>query len=161
MFLARFIAFVAFVSVVAAQYPEDCTFDVGGCSFDLSALEDPNGDYRASGAVANGSVFYVNVCRPVVTTACGSDVAACYVWESGRASLGNVGRIGAPRPLPGGGLRLWFDGGLRGRSMNVDFWCSSSNETGGPRWVPNPGSEHFIFEWKTKHACGRCAKYIA
>lgn len=150
-FLLCIISFLAFASWTSA---DPCQFEVNGVVYDLSALRNDKQDYKQS-VIGMGKNVYVsiNVCRPVLTSSCGTDSGACQEWcvretipsvsnrlrdsAKGHASFGRASTVTAElldstdynleNPQ---GLTLQYQGGDGIRSYQVDFVCA---DQGGVR----------------------------
>jgi len=144
----------------AFGYP--CTYSWGGNKYDASPLANNQTDYHFN---VQGTDFWLNMCRPVVTDLCGTDSAACQQWDPqvGHASLGSANTaVFNPPNIPGvndQGYTVQFTGGdpipgqNANRTMEIDFICSPGSGLGIPSFSGEDPPLHYNMQWRTQYAC--------
>jgi len=110
--------------------------------------------------------IWLNICRPLINTLCGSGVAGCQQWDpnnsGGKASLGTAASqsFAWGQQLNGEtGLMLKYTGGGPinnvPRNMEIDFNCDPNTQIGYPVYVTeSTATITFYFTWNTSLACG-------
>jgi len=143
---------------------QTCTYtDSKGMNYNLAPLKNDQNDYFQN-VVAKKWNIWINVCRPLVTTLCGTAAAGCQQWDpstpAGKASLGTVASMALtdlkrPGPGPNGkyGVTASFTNGGSGRTFEVDFQCDEGQNPGSFGFLDESPNLHYNFGWPTKYAC--------
>jgi len=151
--------------IIYGQTPS-CQWTNNGNSYDLSGLTNNAVDYKIAYAPPDAKKnVWLNICRPLINTLCGTGLAGCQQWDpnnsGGKASIGAT----ASQSFAYGtqysgstGLMLKYGGGALAnnipRSMEIDFICSPGSGIGTPSYVTEVSSSAtYIFTWTTQYAC--------
>lgn len=160
-----------------------CTFDVGGASYDLSALQALSLPQSVVGAQGQYT-YYVSVCKnSVAPTGCigiqapGLQVAGAGCYKIGslltppQTSLlpANLDPAESASPLPmqptetqpaEKGFQLAYQGGdvakncpTTGRVLRIQFLCNGDVESQLSPSYENSQRCHYTVQWTTKYAC--------
>jgi len=115
--------------------------------------------------IYNGTqVFWLNMCRAVITTNCGGSVGGCYqpyIYSSSFVSMGSASSMyfsWATQYSGSYGLSAIYNGGLYSNyvssNMQIDFTCSPGAGVGTPSYVgQNSTTGTYYFAWSTQYAC--------
>jgi len=105
---------------------------------------------------------YINICRTVVSTACGTvtgGVGGCQVWQpsnpTGKAVMGLANSISfmtLQNQTYEGQKGLTFTGGGGGRSFTLDLQCVPNAGVGTPLFEEEV-TLSYNFGWQTQYAC--------
>jgi len=156
--LACFSSLNAQTTFYSCNWTNSATGDI----YNFNPLLNNNTDYFEQ---TSAWKVWINVCRQLVSTLCGTNVAGCQQWDpnnsGGKASIGAT----ASQSFAYGtqysgstGLMLKYGGGALAnnipRSMEIDFICSPGSGIGTPSYVTEVSSSAtYIFTWTTQYAC--------
>jgi len=129
-----------------------------GDTYDLSPLTNNNYDYFQN-VTAKKWWVWINICRPVLVTQCGTSdggIAACQQWDSnlGKAILG-LGNtvIYSALPTADKGVVAQYSQGAAGRQFELSFWCTPHTGLGSPVFQVEQPPNYYRFDWETEYAC--------
>jgi len=157
-----------FESILGQSTPIPCTWtdSATGQTYDLSALSSASSDYKMNYDTTDAKkLVWINMCRPLVNTLCGTTVAGCQQWDpnnaNGKATLGIASTLAfsyGTQSTGGSGLIAKFSGGTVvnnvPRNIEIDFTCSASAGIGTPTYVSETKTTlTYIFSWSTQYAC--------
>jgi len=159
---------VLYFTSIFGQTPFPCTWTnpATGQSYNLAALSSSTTDYKINYDTADPKkLIWINMCRPLVNTLCGTTVAGCQQWDpnnsNGKATLGIASTIAfsyGTQSIGGNGLMAKYTGGTVSngipRNIEIDFICGASAGTGTPTYVSETKTTlTYIFSWTTQYAC--------
>jgi len=126
-----------------------------GDVYNFNSLASSTADYSVKTSSWN---TWINVCRQIINTTCGVNVAACQTWSGGKATLGvatTAQWTSLVRSTTQGqkGATLQFGNGTGGRSFEIDFQCVESAGVGAPNFEVETPKLFYNFAWASKVAC--------
>jgi len=154
--MSRFGLFFILLIVTSNCQNLPCTFQSNGKNYDLSRLRNDGTDYHIpkDQFPDQGWDIWINVCRGLVNTLCGSSIA-CQQWDltnpTGHASMGDP----TTQTLQGAdnGVTLQYTKGTDGRETEIDFICDTGAGAGTPAYLQEKPQHHYVFSWKSAYAC--------
>jgi len=153
--LACFSSLNAQTTFYSCNWTNSATGDI----YNFNPLLNNNTDYFEQ---TSAWKVWINVCRQLVSTLCGTNVAGCQQWDpstpAGKASLGaanTVQWVPLVRTTSQGqkGATAKFSNGGGGRSFEIDFQCESKAGLGQPNFEVETPSKFYNFQWVTSYAC--------
>jgi len=151
-----------FFSYSNAQSTYGCTFANAqtGDQYNFTGLLNSQTDYTLQ---TTGGKVWINVCRNIISTLCGSNnIAACQQWDpntpAGKATLGlttTAQFVPLVRSTTQGqkGATLRFANGTGGRAFELDFQCDPKASIGSPTFELETPKLFYNFAWTTSFAC--------
>jgi len=159
LFSSILLAFFSSSNAQITYYPCNWTNSATGDQYNFNALLNNNTDYFEQ---TTGWKVWINVCRSLVSTLCGTNVAACQQWDpstpAGKASLGAANSaqwVSLVRSTSQGqkGATAKFANGGGGRAFEIDFQCEPKAGVGAPSFEVETPSKFYNFQWVTSYAC--------
>jgi len=159
LFSSLLLAFFSSSNAQVTFYACNWTNSQNGDQYNLNPLMNNNTDYFEQ---TSAWKVWINVCRQLVSTLCGTNVAACQQWDpstpAGKASLGaanSVQWVPLVRSTTQGqkGATAKFSNGGGGRAFEIDFQCMESSGIGAPSFEVETPSKFYNFQWASKYAC--------
>jgi len=137
--------------------------DSNGIKYNIGPLKNTAKDYNATYSNTEYNYdYFINICTPVLTTNCGSNVGGCQVYTSkkdGKSTSVNIGssslvlQDGKSKGVDGYGVTASFTGGSGGRSFEIDFPCEPNAGAGTPSFSGEAPSLHYNFQWPSIYGC--------
>jgi len=159
------IAYTKDISLEGTPIPCSWTNPETGDQFDMSSLSNNITDYKMNYDTTDPKkLIWINLCRPLVNTLCGTTVAGCQQWDptnnNGKATIAIANTLQfswGTQSIGGEGLIATLTGGTMSngipRNMEIDFVCTIG-QTSPPVYISEIKTTlTYVFEWKTEYAC--------
>jgi len=132
-------------------FARNCSYtDANSTTFDFSGLANSQTDYKIN--YQNFYIFWLNFCRPVVTSACFSSCSACLNITSG----GSPHCVGLDSPtFSESADTVVAELTYSSYSTTFYFSCNMSSGVGFPVYTGEFPTGQYHFTWATKFACGQ------
>eukprot|EP01092_Planopodium_desertum_P014843 TRINITY_DN760_c0_g2_i1.p1 TRINITY_DN760_c0_g2~~TRINITY_DN760_c0_g2_i1.p1 ORF type:complete len:267 (-),score=85.03 TRINITY_DN760_c0_g2_i1:60-860(-) len=152
----RALALAVFAACFVVAFGATCTPTLNKVNYNFNALRNggqSSGDWFLPSNANQDWDIFVNFCGGVNAAFCGTDCAACQVWDysNGFACLGKWSTM--TWSVVSGKLVAKFPGGAGGRNMKTTFTCVSGGGNGAPKYTNEAPPLEYNFDWSTASAC--------
>jgi len=139
-----------------------CNFTTkDGSVYDFSALKNENADYFIPRNNNNHPWdVWINLCRPLLTTVCGTSMGACQQWDTSPQGKAGMGVASTLTFAEGDGyISGTMTQGDDGRTAEIIFLCDPAAGIGAPAFINENPARFYEFKWASAFACAACPGY--